>query len=153
VIPASLQVHAGCVPQLLTVATTGSHKAAVEATGALAMITSTVSGKAAFCQDADTAALFKLLSGSDSMLLQRNVLNIVSNAAENPHMRQKLRVRNRDSPHFPVAHMGCSVHLTQSFCSGCWGHEAFVQQAGKCIRYCEQSCKGGNAAMCVHASA
>jgi hypothetical protein len=81
-----------CVPKLLAIATCGREEAAVEATGALAMITSTVSGKQSLLQHVDPADLFKL-AGSGSMLLQRNVLNIISNAAENPEMRQKLNVR------------------------------------------------------------
>ena len=89
----SLQVHAGCVPKLIAVATSGSQEAALEATGALAMLSSTVSGKETLAQHGVAAVLFRLLTGNDDMLLQRNVLNIISSAAENPEMRQQLTVR------------------------------------------------------------
>lgn len=114
----SLQVQAGCVPMLIAASTTGSQQAAVEATGSLAMITSTVSGKEALQQACDPAVLFNLLSGSDNMLLQRNVLNIISNVAESPQMRQELGVRLPPCPHLlqQRQHKLAGVHDTSLMC-------------------------------------
>ena len=118
------------MPKLIAVATSGSQEAAVEATGALAMISSTVSGKEPLKQHGDAAVFFRLLAGSDDMLLQRNVLNILSNAAENPKMRQQLNVRLHVLLTCTSSiYAGKRVSLTYSRVAGCGCHGGAIQQA------------------------
>lgn len=63
----------------------------IAATGALAMITTASTGKEALLQTGEVLLFLELLDWSN-LSLERNILSIITNAAENPQMRAMLNV-------------------------------------------------------------
>lgn len=86
-----MQVKAGCVVKLISLTTTGHMEVTVAATGALAMITTAAAGKQALLETGEVLLFMELLDWSN-LSLERNILGIIANAAENPDMRAALQV-------------------------------------------------------------
>ena len=86
-----VQVDAGCVVKLIGLTTTGHMELAVAATGALAMITTVAKGKEALLATGEVLLFLELLDWRN-LSLERNILSIIANTAENPKMRATLKV-------------------------------------------------------------
>lgn len=86
-----MQVTADCVVKLIGLTTTGHMEVTVAATGALAIITTSAAGKQALFETGEVLLFVELLDWSN-LSLERNILGIISNAAENPQMRATLKV-------------------------------------------------------------
>lgn len=78
----------------------------IAATGALATITTAATGKQALLQTGEVLLFLELLDWSN-LSLERNILNIIANAAENPQMRGILKVVS----HKPRLHANQLMHV------------------------------------------
>jgi hypothetical protein len=103
---------------------------AVEATGAMAMITTTAAGKQDLLELGNPSLVLDLLDCGD-MRMMRNVLNTIANAAELPRMRNILKVdftrQNCAAP--------CSVAVLMPAATRCHGTcfmliQDILQEAG-----------------------
>lgn len=84
-------MDAGCINKLIGLTTSGHMELAIAATAAIAMITTVAAGKEALLDTGEVLLFLELLDWRN-LALERNVLSIVANTAENPKMRALWKV-------------------------------------------------------------
>lgn len=111
----ALQVRAGCVPSLVALLTQGHMALAVEASGALSMITVAIEGKYALHVLQEARVFVELLDWCNEQL-ELNLLSIISNSAEYSCMRTLLVVC-RPRPRYAADSLGLPETCEHRLCN------------------------------------